>query len=336
MSSTNRKALEKAKQNKDDEFYTRMCDIEDELQYYPGAFLGKTVICNCDDPRESNFFKYFLQSFNELGLKKLMTTCYKKSGKAFALIYTGNSEDVDIIPLDGDGDFRSDECIKFLKEADIVVTNPPFSLLKEFIQLMERYNKQYILIVSKNTLQYSSVFPLVAQNKVWMGATYRSAGRIMFERQSGELKYTSANWLTNVKNTRPFEKITLSDTYAGNEEKYPKFDMFDAINVDSMNSIPGDYYGVMGVPITVLSKDWMNDFEIVTFKKDAEGNHVIYSVTDDKVADERYPNVDQESLVQIIPCEGILNSGAYTKIAGKSKFSRILIRRRQKDTGCVI
>lgn len=288
------KNLNKAKEAKKDEFYTQLEDINNELKHYRDHFRGKTVLCNCDDPRVSNFFTYFAYNFEFLGLKKLITTCYKnqdmnlfsqnKSEKAVYLIYEGdkngdhypNAEEIGVMPLKGDGDFRSDECIELLKEADIVVTNPPISLFREYVAQLIKYEKKCLIIGNVNAITYKEIFPLIKDNRLWMGASIHSGDRKFWvpddyelnaagcgidEKGKKYIRVKGVRWFTNLDYKERHEDIILYRTY--NPEEYPKYDNYDAINVDNVADIPMDYYGVMGVPITYLDKYNPEQFEII-------------------------------------------------------------------------
>ncbi|OPZ78755.1 MAG: hypothetical protein BWY78_00414 [Alphaproteobacteria bacterium ADurb.Bin438] len=290
--------LKQAKKNKNDEFYTQLSDIERELGHYKDYFKGKTVLCNCDDPRVSNFFHYFSYNFEFLGLKRLITTCYKNqnmdlfsqndSEKAIYLIYDGDKngnrvpdiEEVGINYFKGDGDFRSAECIELLKQADIVVTNPPFSLFREYVAQLIDYDKKFIIIGNINAITYKEIFKLIKENKAWLGINmgrgisgfivpehyelYGSEARID-ENGNRIVSTNNCLWLTNVDHKRRHEELILYRKYS--PEEYPKYDNYDAINVDKTKDIPLDYYGVIGVPITFLDKYNPNQFEIVKFRK---------------------------------------------------------------------
>lgn len=294
--------LHRAKGAKSDEFYTLMQDIERELSHYDKKlFESKTVYCNCDDPRQSNFFRYFFDNFKVLGLKKIIGSYYVpqsndifdcediRHGQYF--IYTG-SEDIneisDIKPMQlrGDGDFRSEECINFLKESDIVVTNPPFSLFREFVSLVSRYNKGYLIIGNINAITYKEVFNLIQNDKAWLGINLGRgiSGFIVPEHYDlygtevtigpNNERIVSPNnclWLTNLEYNGRKTDIPLTKTYRGNEAAYPRFDNFDGINVNRTQDIPIDYAGYMGVPITFLHKYNPEQFEIVRFRKGDDG-----------------------------------------------------------------
>jgi hypothetical protein len=272
------KNLHKAKSNKKDEFYTQLSDIERELKHYKKHFKDKVVYCNCDDPRISNFFHYFSYNFEKLGLKKLITTCYKNqqrdlfsqndSEEAIYLEYEGDKngnhipdiEEIGVKPLKGDGDFRSAESIELLKQADIVVTNPPFSLFREYVAQLIEYNKKFLIVGNINAITYKEVFKLIKENKLWLG--YNTVRH--FAQPDGSMYETARTfWYTNLNISKRNEDLILYKKYYGNEDEYPKYDNYDAINVNKVAEIPMDYKGVMGVPITFLSKYSPQQFEIL-------------------------------------------------------------------------
>lgn len=285
------KNLTKAKINPNDEFYTQLPDIEKELFHYEKHFNGKTVLCNCDDPKVSNFFLYFVRNFKQLGLKRLITTCYKncqptlfsenKSESAVYLIYDGgddNNPDVaqvatTAVPLKGDGDFRSKECIELLKQADIVVTNPPFSLFQEYIGQLVRYDKKFLIIGNQNALHYADVFPLIRDNKVWLGITMNGGNRwfgvpdsypIIHGKIENGKKYAFPKgcvWFTNLEHKHRHDELEFFKKY--NPDDYPTYDNYDGINVDKVGNIPMDYYGAMGVPDNFLFSYNPDQFEII-------------------------------------------------------------------------
>ena len=292
------KNLHAAKSSKKDEFYTQLSDIEKELRHYKEHFKGKVVFCNCDDPRVSNFFHYLSYNFENLGLKKLITTCYKnqnadlfsehKSEKAIYLEYTGdknrdnipNPEEIGIEHLKGDGDFRSKECIELLKQADIVVTNPPFSLFREYVAQLIEYDKKFIIIGNLNALTYKEIFKLVKENKIWFGASIHSGDREfgvpehyplnaassrIDENGNKFIRVKGVRWFTNLDYEERHENLILYKTY--NKKEFPKYDNYDAINVDVTKDIPMDYKGAMGVPITFMDKYNPDQFELVKFRK---------------------------------------------------------------------
>lgn len=276
--------LHKAKTAKNDEFYTQLTDIEKEMVHYKDHFKGKTVYCNCDDARESNFFKYFSKNFEHLGLKKLITTGYKADGHGVALIYEGDkngnrnpdTEEITIRPLQGNGDFRSEECVEFLKEADIVVTNPPFSLFREYIAQLMEYGKKFIIVGNTQAITYKEVFPFIKNNQLWLGASsfncgmyfqvpdnYEYAKTYKFDRERNGVKVmrvASICWFTNLNHSKRNKPIDLYKHYSN---EYKHYDNYDAIEVSKVCDIPMDYDGVMGVPITFLDKYCPEQFEIV-------------------------------------------------------------------------
>lgn len=282
--------FDNAKKNKNDEFYTRLEDIEKELNHYKEYFRGKTIFCNCDDPRISNFFKYFALNFNEFGLKKIISTCYKNQDvdlftqndceKAVYIEYTGNPNDptstdfstIEVKELKGDGDFRSQECIELLKQSDVVITNPPFSLFREYVAQLIKYDKKFIIVGHQNAISYKEIFSLIKENKLWLGygfkggaahfinthyEDYASAG----DHKEGMIRVSGVVWFTNIDIKKRHEELVMYKTY--NPEEFPKYENYEAINVDKSTDIPMDYDGVIGVPITFLDKYSPDQFEIV-------------------------------------------------------------------------
>lgn len=260
------KHLTNAKKNKNDEFFTQLPDIENELRHYQNHFKNKVVFCNCDDPSFSNFWKYFHLNFQKLKLKKLISTHYSKEGSSYKMEYSGgNDSDRDVgikTPLIENGDFRSQECIELLKKSDIVVTNPPFSLFREYVAQLTEHNKKFIIIGSLNAIAYKGISPLIKNNKLWLGYNYVKE---FIQKDKTLKKFGNVIWFTNCYITKRLEKIQLTEIYT--PEKYPKYDNYDAINVDKVNEIPKDYNGVMGVPISFLAKYSPTQFEIIKFKK---------------------------------------------------------------------
>ena len=306
-----------AKTAKKDEFYTQLTDIEKEMRYYRKHFKGKTVFCNCDDPFESNFFKYFVLNFNRLGLKKLIATGYATSpisGQQLSLFdVVGGDESIrnkpykaivtkvydttgdggvdmfdvaelfkqhenELVELEGDGDFRSEECLALLDEADIVVTNPPFSLFREYVNVLVEHEKHFIIIGNVNAITYKEFFPLLKDNKVWIGASIHSGDRAFYVPDdyplnaagcgvddSGRrfIRVKGVRWYTNLDLKQRHEEMILVKRYS--PEAYPHFDNYDAINVNKTADIPCDYDGVMGVPITFLDRYSPEQFEIVGY-----------------------------------------------------------------------
>ena len=301
------KNLHNAHQAKKDEFYTQLPDIEKEMYHYWKHFRGKVILCNCDDPYESNFFKYFVLKFNDLGIKKLIATCYKDSmiqGLQLSLLdiwwsmsqgdnkhpykieiteVPKNSELLEVeyllknkrnvlTPLKGDGDFRSPECIELLKQADIVVTNPPFSLFRKYVTQLMEYDKKFLIIGSLNAITYKECFKLIKDNKMWLG--YNNGAKTYLVPDSYDQKNTfigvdgkkyatmgNTGWFTNLDHTKLHEPLILYKKYSPSE--YPNYDNYDAINVGKVSDIPLDYHGVMGVPITFLDKYNPKQFEIL-------------------------------------------------------------------------
>lgn len=280
------KNLHKAKKEKNDEFYTLLSDIEKEMVWYKDFFKDKVVYCNCDDARESNFFKYFSENFELLGLKKLITTGYIPGGHGVVLVYEGDKngdfmvgdDEISTRDLAGDGDFRSPECIEFLKQADVVVTNPPFSLFREYIAQLMTYGKKFLIIGNGAGICYEEVFPLFKNNKVWFGVTMYGCQQSTFvvpkdrvdtntkERIcDGKTQWSTiintAAWFTNIDHKKRHEPLELYKKYDSSE--YPKFDTYNAINVNKISEIPEDYFDVMGVPVSYVGKHCPEQFEIV-------------------------------------------------------------------------
>ena len=349
----NNSGLKAAVKAKKDEFYTQLTDIEKEMRYYRKHFKGKTVLCNCDDPFESNFFKYFVLNFNRLGLKKLIATCYATSpiaGQQLSLFdVMGGDEDKkdkpykavvtkvydvtgdggvdmfdvaelfkqhenELAELKGDGDFRSKECLALLDESDIVVTNPPFSLFREYVATLIEHEKHFIIIGNVNAITYKEFFPLIRDNKVWIGASIHSGDRKFYVPEDYPLnaagcgvdetgrkfiRVKGVRWYTNLDLRQRHEEMILVKKYAGHEDEYPTYDNYDAIEVSKVANIPLDYAGVMGVPITFMDKYNPEQFEIVGL--------------------DRY-TVPKQFLV-----------GGRVAINGKPTYARILIRNKHPE-----
>ena len=273
MTKRSRKAngnLHAARRAKNDEFYTQLVDIENELKHYKKHFKGKIVLCNCDDPLGSNFVKYFSLNFEHLGLKKLIATHYKESNlfqqePPYKLEYTGDKNGNNIPDLEefvtemlDDGDFRSAECEDLLEEADIVVTNPPFSLFREYVAQLMLFEKKFLIIGPLNAIAYKETFKLIRENNLWLGNNHPKE----FILPSGESKpFGNICWYTNLSHTKRAEKLTLYKKYSPKE--YPKYDNYDVINLDKVADIPMDYEGVMGVPISFMVKYDPEQFEIL-------------------------------------------------------------------------
>lgn len=282
MAKAKNSSLNKAAKAKEDEFYTQIKDIEDELRHYRNHFKDKIVLCNCDDPRTSNFWRYFAINFDFLGLKKLIATHYDDKKPTYKLELsrdiTGdgkiNEDDVVETRFSQNGDFRSPECIEILKEADIVVTNPPFSLFKEYLAQLLEYKKRFVIIGSQNNITYKEVFPLLRDNKVWLGYHsgdmsfmvpdyYEPRATRYWQDETGQKWRSMGNitWFTNLDIPKRHEDILLYKNYSADE--YQFYDNYDAINVNKIADIPCDYTGVMGVPITFMNKYNPKQFEIV-------------------------------------------------------------------------
>lgn len=270
--------LDNAKINKKDEFYTQLIDIEKELSHYIPLLKKKIVYCNCDDPKFSNFWKYFYDNFDKLGLKSLFATYYSND----AFFYQFDGTEIKKTKLDGNGDFRSDECVAILQQCDIVITNPPFSLFREYIKLLTDHKKSFLIISNINAITYKEVFGLIQTNKVWLGINfgrgisgfivpddYELYGLETEVKNSGERIISPNNcmWLTNLDNAKRHESIELVKLYKGNEDEYPYYDNYEGINVNKTKDIPADFKGVMGVPITFLNKFNPDQFEIIKFRK---------------------------------------------------------------------
>lgn len=303
------KNLHTAKQQKLDEFYTQIGDIERECSRYREQFKGKVIFLNCDDPVESNFWRYFALNFTRLGLKKLIATHFDREKSTYKLELTGdmnedgtvNDSDIVKTPLKQNGDFRSPECIEILKEADIIVTNPPFSLFREYITQLMDYNKQFLILGNKNAITYKEVFHYIKEDRLRIG--YRNINSDIWfilpdDAEKWEktvdgkkMKHVMACWYTNLDVAKHHEIMPLYKKYI--PEEYPKYDNYDAINVNAVADIPADYEGVIGVPITYLDKHNPEQFKIVKFRKGDDGKDLT--------------------------------------INGKSPYFRILIKRRQQS-----
>ncbi len=365
--------LNRAKKNKLDEFYTQLSDIEAEMRHYKEQFKGKTVFCNCDDPYESNFFKYFAMNFNYLGLKKLITTCYAGSpvvGKQLSLFDVNSLKEKDVHSkhpykaiitevkdenedgaidlsdveillknrknvltlLKGDGDFRSLECIELLKEADIVVTNPPFSLFREYVAQLVEFEKKFIIIGSKNAITYKDIFKLIIENKIWLGNGFPN-GNAYFEipeeysrewasgvynPETGLVKFRNVGWFTNLDLKKRHEYITLYKQYK--PEDYPHYDNYDAIEVSKVAEIPYDYEGVMGVPVTFLDKYNPEQFEILGMCENLDLYGLKTRTYTGQECRDRY--------FELFGKKGVYDLNAAGVINGKKVYQRLLIKRK--------
>lgn len=343
--------LRRAHRDKKDEFYTALADIESELGHYRASFGGKTVLCNCDDPYESNFFRYFATHFNFLGLKKLIATCRgvpgpdaeKRVRRAYKAVVTavgdgGGADPADVeylmrddrnslTQLAGDGDFRSEECAALLKEADIVVTNPPFSLFREYVKQLFDHGKKFLIIGNQNAVTYKEVFPLIKNDLMWFGPSIRSGDRefripddyplnaaTCCERDGKRyIRVKGVRWFTNLDHRGHHTPLPLYKRYT--PEEYPKYDNYDAIEVRATALIPGDYDGLMGVPITFLDKYCPEQFEIVGMAKRGAGDPALRTKVYTR---EEHPNYSD------------LNAGPTLLENGvpHNTYSRLLIRRK--------
>lgn len=310
------KNLHIAKQQKLDEFYTQIGDIERECSRYREQFKGKVIFLNCDDPMESNFWRHFALNFTRYGLKKLVATHFEREKPSYKLELTGdmnedgtvNDDDVVKTPLKQNGDFRSDECIEILKEVDIVVTNPPFSLFREYVAQLMEHDKKFLIIGSKNAITYKEIFQLIKDNKLWLGYGFAGGNAFfktpyskeyaagVYDEKTGLVKFRNVGWFTNLDTTKRHEDITIFQHY--NPELYPKYDSYDAIEVSKVANIPIDYNGKMGVPITFLDNYNPDQFEIIGIDRYVEDNP---------------------------------NYGKRFTINGKEIYARILIKRRQQS-----
>jgi hypothetical protein len=286
--------LHKAKTAKNDEFYTQLTDVSKELMHYKQHFKDKIVLCNCDDPTWSAFWKYFHLNFEALGLKKLISTHYDKTEPTYKMEYTGGDDnDIEVgvkTPLEGNGDFRNKECLDLLDECDIVVTNPMFSLFREYVATLVEHNKKFIVWGNNNAITYKEFFPLLKEDKVWLG--YTANKTLVFripdsyakwdEKETQKMndghhyaKVPAISVFTNLDIEKRHEKLILWKHYT--PEEYPIYDNYPAINVDKVTDIPCDYDGVMGVPITFLDKYNPEQFEIVTFRKGNDGKDLVFT-----------------------------------------------------------
>ena len=268
--------LHAAKSAKNDEFYTQLRDVEKEMNYYKDFFRGKKVLCNCNDDTWSSFFKYFSTNFENLELAKL--TCVSYNEKAHGVKYVFDNQNISITELKGHGDFRDDECRSLIDDADVVVTNPPFSLFRQFIVLMMEFKKKFIIVGNGNAVTYKEVFPYIKNNQIWMGASKGIGGKMSFYasddydnkhnyfNEDGRklAQVNTACWFTNIEHSKRHLPLDLYKRY--NPTEYPKYDNYDAIDSKTAE-IPMDYDGVIGVPITFLDKYCPEQFEIVKFRK---------------------------------------------------------------------
>ena len=359
------KNLNAAKVAKKDEFYTQLSDIERELQHYWQHFRDKVVLCNCDDPYESNFFKYFALRFNQLGLKKLICTCYNGSpvqGQELLLHFDGFDDEptkiaykveiTEVKDMNGDGavdlsdvryllqndknvmstlktgDFRSKECIELLKEADIVVTNPPFSLFREYIGQLMEFQKKFVIVGHQNAITYKEVFPLLRNNEVWLGYGFKGAAAHFYspyddiasagDHKENMIRVSGVNWFTNLEIPKRNEELDLVCRYS--EDEYPKYDNYDAIEVSKTADIPSDYSGVMGVPITFLDKYCPTQFELLGIT-DRGNEYGIKTKEYTPMDSPKYGDLNRRGAIMV---NGVL----------KSTYARVLIRNKHPHESC--
>jgi len=376
------KNLNAAKTAKKDEFYTQMADIERELQHYWQHFADKVVLCNCDDPYESNFFKYFALNFNQLGLKKLICTCFDGSpvqGNELLLDFGDFSDDpkkiaykveiTEVRDLNGDGavdladvqyllkndknaisllkqhgDFRSAECIELLKEADIVVTNPPFSLFREYVGQLMQYEKKFIIIGMQANIIYKDIFPLVINNKIWLGYGFKGGAAHFVSpyedtatannHKEGMIRVSGVHWFTNLEIPKRNDPIDLVCRYTS--EEYPMLDNYDAINVNSSNDIPCNYPDTMAVPITFLDKYCPEQFEIIGITRAWDGK--ASKIYPEQTQIDKNGKRSKVSKLNDGPSLLITNPPSdktYYEVGGKlylGLFQRILIRNKHPQT----
>lgn len=263
--------LHNAKTIQNDEFYTSLVDIKRELIHYKQHFIGKTILCNCDNPDTSQFYKYFTLYFKELEIKKLIVIHYASEQSSYKLeVYMDDTGVMQTIqtPLHGNGDFRNTECVQVLKSADIIVTHPPIRLFRTHLAQLMYYCKQFIIVGNYNYVAYKEVFSLIKNNKIWLGTSFIKD----FLTADGQIKnFGNICWFTNLDHHKQNNKLRLTAKYYGNESKYPKYDNYDAINVSRIADIPVDYNGCMGVPLTFIEKYNAKQFEIIAFRKGTDG-----------------------------------------------------------------
>lgn len=296
-----KETLEKAKKQKNDEFYTRYEDIENEVMKYRRSFKGKVVYLPCDDPanKQSEFWSFFVNNFDAFGLKKLIATHYDEDGKAYKIWIDGDTtgdgyiDDGDALQEDltGNGDFRSPECTAILNECDIVCTNPPFSMFREFVDWIFTAKKQFLIIGNNNAITYKEIFPLIKDNQMWVGYTanktcifrvgegYTFDDRITKQINDGNYygKVPAITWFTNLPNAKRNEEMVLTASYYANPDAYPHYDNYDGINIDRLAQIPKDYEGAMGVPITIIDSYNPEQFEIIKFRKGDDGKDLRFN-----------------------------------------------------------
>lgn len=319
-----------AKKNQNDEFYTQLADIENEVMRYKDQFKGKIVFCNCDDPEQSNFWKFFELNFDNFGLKRLISTHFDDNQKSYKLEIIGDidgdgkvtSKDIVKTPLKQNGDFRSDECVELLKEADIVCTNPPFSLFREYIELLEKHNKKFLVIGNNNAVTYKETFKLIKDKKLWLGFTSNKTMEFQvpqgykFSRQDGNNLYgkvPAISWFTNLEIKKKPNIPILIKKY--NPKDYPQYDNYQAINVNKVKDIPYDYQGVMGVPITILGLQYSDGYIHLLDELSNEMRYEICSCNDYIINN------------QVKKKESGLVKDKDSSINGKATYARILIKK---------
>lgn len=324
-----------AKKNQNDEFYTQLADIENEVMKYKDQFKGKVVFCNCDDPEQSNFWKFFELNFDNFGLKKLMSTHFDDTNKSYKLEIIGDLDgdgkvtykDIVKTPLKQNGDFRSPECEELLKEADIVVTNPPFSLFREYIELLVKHGKKFLIVGNNNAVTYKEVFKLIKDKKLWLGYTsnktmeFRVPQGYKFSRQDGNNLYGNVpaiSWFTNLEITKKPSVPILIKTY--NAKDYPQYDNYKAINVNKVKDIPYDYNDVMGVPITVLGLQYSDGYIHLLDNMSRDMKYeVVGLATGNSAANNFAPNCGYKKHSE--------DRGGCPVINNKRIYSRILIKK---------
>ena len=319
--------LHAAKTAKNDEFYTTFSSINEEINTnehgYRPFFKDQVVYCNCDDPEESNFWKFFKAVFKAYGIKKLISTHYTQDGSSsYKLEYDG--ERVIKTELEGNGDFRSSECVELLKESDIVVTNPPFSLFRDFIGLLMEYNKKFAIIGNMNAITYKEVFPLIKENKMWLGY---SQPKIFIQPDGSEKKFGNILWYTNLDIPKRHEPMLLGWKFEKGLEMgiYQKYDNYDAYNVDKVCQIPRDYDGVLGVPITFLDKYCPEQFEILNANDYRTSDNVpkkSHGLIKDK---EGYIREREQPMLESASRELLAPGADGWHINGKRKYARIFV-----------
>ena len=324
----------RAKDAKQDEFYTQLSDVEKELSYYRDHFFGKVIYLNCDDPDWSSFWLYFSYNFDFFGLKKLVATHYEDDGSSSYVLmleeqYNVNQPNIVKKPLKDNGDFRSDECVELLKEADVVVTNPPFSLFREYIAQLIEHDKKFIIIGNQNAFTYKEIFPLLKENKMWTGYKhgdmafkvpdwYEARPTRFWIDKDGQKWRSMGNicWFTNLEIKKRYEDLVLTEFYEGNKDNYQKYDNYDAIEVSAVKDIPMDYKGIMGVPITFVNSHSPDQFEILgmTDRQNTSGLRTKKYTKEDTP---KFNDLNARSAIK-------LEDGSY-----KSVYARILIRNKK-------